>query len=216
MPAEPDIVTWFRDLRSTEAIYVSDSRQRIVAWSPAAERLTGYSAEDVIGRPCYEVIAGTEPDGHPVCRRNCSVVRNARRGRPTTTYEVTARRKDGDRVCLESSIVVAADGQRSRPYMLHLVRPAETPADSPAAVPPAPHLAGTVDAANVPPVGQPLSRRELEVLRLLAAGRSTAEVAEILSISRFTARNHIGNLERKLGARTRVEVILFGAHHHLI
>lgn len=73
-----------------------------------------------------------------------------------------------------------------------------------------------VERSAVPPIGQPLSRRELELLRLLATGQTTVEIAETLTISRLTARNHILNLERKLGARSRVEAVVYGFHHRLI
>jgi DNA-binding CsgD family transcriptional regulator len=54
------------------------------------------------------------------------------------------------------------------------------------------------------------------VLRLVAMGRTTDEIAVDLRIARLTARNHINNLERKLGARSRVEAVVLGAHHGLI
>jgi PAS domain S-box-containing protein len=67
MPTTPSAVSpvlrWLRDLRSTDAIFVSDGRQRVVAWSAEAERLLGHRAEEVVGRPCYQVMAGTEPNG---------------------------------------------------------------------------------------------------------------------------------------------------------
>lgn len=221
MPTTPSAVSpvlrWLRDLRSTDAIFVSDGRQRVVAWSAEAERLLGHRAEDVIGRPCYQVMAGTEPSGHPVCRRDCGVAVNARRGRPTAAYDIVARTADGDPVCLTSNIILATAEGRKRPYMLHLVRPRTLPQEVDGAAVAAPALpTDATGRSAVPPIGQPLSRRELEVLRLLAAGRSTAEIAEALTISRFTARNHIGNLGRKLGASSRVETIVFAAHHHLI
>jgi DNA-binding CsgD family transcriptional regulator len=48
-----------------------------------------------------------------------------------------------------------------------------------------------------------LSEREAEVMRLLVEGRSAAEVAEVLSISVHTARNHVARIYEKLGVSTR-------------
>jgi DNA-binding CsgD family transcriptional regulator len=64
-------------------------------------------------------------------------------------------------------------------------------------------LAGTQDAAAIPDAG--LTGRELEVLRLVAAGRSNREIAAELFISPKTASVHVSNILGKLGAATRGE-----------
>lgn len=215
-PPEP-LPAWLAGLQSAEALFVSDARQRIVAWSPSAERLFGRPASEVLGRRCYEVVAGTEPDGHPVCRRDCRVVRNARRRRTTESYEIVARTSGDERIALSSSIILAADEAGLPSYLVHLLRPADQPAAARAlSASTGRRLAGAVPAAGVPPVPEPLSRREFEVLRLLAAGLTTREIAERLTISPLTARNHVANLERKLGARSRLEAVVLAAHHGLL
>ncbi len=54
---------------------------------------------------------------------------------------------------------------------------------------------------------EPLSERELQVLRLLAAGLSSTEVAQELYIAVGTARTHIKNIYSKLGVHRRIEAI---------
>ena len=51
-----------------------------------------------------------------------------------------------------------------------------------------------------------LTPRELEVLALVAAGRTDGQIAETLFISKKTAAVHVGNIKGKLGARSRVEI----------
>lgn len=53
----------------------------------------------------------------------------------------------------------------------------------------------------------PLSERELEVLTLLASGRTNSEVARDLFVSVGTVKSHTGNIYRKLGARNRAEAL---------
>ncbi|MCC7022022.1 MAG: helix-turn-helix transcriptional regulator [Thermomicrobiales bacterium] len=60
-----------------------------------------------------------------------------------------------------------------------------------------------------------LTGRELEVLRLIAAGRSNAEIAEALFISPRTASTHAANILAKCGLATRAELIAFAHHHSL-
>ena len=53
--------------------------------------------------------------------------------------------------------------------------------------------------------GAGLSRRELEVVRLVAVGRTNREIAQELFLSPRTVDMHVRNILRKLDSRTRVE-----------
>lgn len=53
-----------------------------------------------------------------------------------------------------------------------------------------------------------LSRREVDVLKLLASGLSNKEIASSLNISINTVKNHLANIYPKLGVHTRVEALL--------
>ena len=73
-------------------------------------------------------------------------------------------------------------------------------------------LAAFVDESESPATGQTLrpgilSARELEVLRLLAAGCSNKEIANELVIAIGTAKRHIANIFDKLDARNRTEAV---------
>jgi LuxR family transcriptional regulator, maltose regulon positive regulatory protein len=56
-------------------------------------------------------------------------------------------------------------------------------------------------------LSEPLSERELDVLALIAAGRSNVEIASSLFVSMSTVKTHINNLYRKLGARSRTQAL---------
>lgn len=56
-----------------------------------------------------------------------------------------------------------------------------------------------------------LTEREIEVLQLLAEGRSTLEISERFVLSHHTARNHVRNILAKLGARSQLEAVVIAA-----
>jgi DNA-binding NarL/FixJ family response regulator len=58
------------------------------------------------------------------------------------------------------------------------------------------------------PLVVPLSDRELDVVRLLAGGRSNREIAQELYLAEGTVKNHVTNVLAKLGARDRTQAAL--------
>jgi DNA-binding NarL/FixJ family response regulator len=81
----------------------------------------------------------------------------------------------------------------------------------PAGAPPAGPAGGV--PSTLPPGG--LSRRELEVLRLVAAGESNAQIARRLGLSTHTVERHVANLYRKIGARGRADATAFALRNGL-
>jgi DNA-binding NarL/FixJ family response regulator len=57
------------------------------------------------------------------------------------------------------------------------------------------------------PAGGDLSRREAEILRLVARGMGNKEIADSLRVSEGTVKRHLANAFNKLGASTRGEAV---------
>ena len=68
-----------------------------------------------------------------------------------------------------------------------------------------PERAGLSMAAH--PLLDPLSQRELEVLRLMVGGSSNQEIAEALVLSINTVKRHVSNIFSKLGVKNRVQAV---------
>jgi len=67
------------------------------------------------------------------------------------------------------------------------------------------HVRPEFDALNPP---DPLTTRELEVLRLMAGGYSNREISDALGIAEGTVKNHASNVLSKLGVRDRTRAVL--------
>jgi DNA-binding NarL/FixJ family response regulator len=73
-----------------------------------------------------------------------------------------------------------------------------------------PSLTGLATDVPATSAGRPLSRRESEVLRLIADGLSNQAIADALVVSVETVRTHIKSLLRKLSARDRAHAVAVG------
>lgn len=70
-------------------------------------------------------------------------------------------------------------------------------------------------ADEIEPLVEPLSSRELEVLRLIDAGLSNQQIADQLSVAASTVKTHINNIYGKLGVQTRVQAVNRARELHL-
>ncbi len=65
-------------------------------------------------------------------------------------------------------------------------------------------------------IEEPLTPREIEVLELLAEGRSNKSIAERLGISDQTVKFHVASILAKLGASNRTEAVRFAVRRGLV
>jgi two-component system, NarL family, response regulator NreC len=76
----------------------------------------------------------------------------------------------------------------------------------------APALAALRDGTG----GNGLSPRETEILRLIALGHTSAEIAQQLTLSRRTVETHRARIHRKLGLDTRAQLVRYALGRHLL
>ncbi|MBI1996599.1 MAG: PAS domain-containing protein [Deltaproteobacteria bacterium] len=197
-----DIVT-----STAEAAFATDWKGNIVAWNKAAERLLGPTARQVVGKRCYDSLRGTDPVGNRFCDAICPLVNMARRREAVHDFKLNLRNAKSEIVRADVSVVFVREPSPSQLTIVHTLkaREPEREADE--------HRAATPAG---PARSNPLSRREIDVLRLLADGKSTGEIAELLYISIDTVRSHIKHILRKLKAHSRLEAQFLAKRDGLI
>ena len=144
-----------------DGAWAVDADQRIVLWNEAAEELLGYTAEEVVGRFCYELLGGRDLGNRPVCRARCAISERARRGQPIRAFHLRVRHGDGSVAWIDVSGLVAPQESNGDGYgaLVHLFRLVE---DSGTSVPPLRiRLLGpvVVQRADGSPVGGAFRRR---------------------------------------------------------
>jgi PAS domain S-box-containing protein len=202
-----------------------DREQRIVFSNEAAQRLLGLSARELRGRTCHEVMCGRDDSGRIVCQPKCPDVAAALRLEIVPTHEILICTNGGRETWLSVSSILVPPRRKDRCVLVHLFRDISAQKEieggvrrllsSVAKLPSAPG-ARPPASPHVPSHTGELTRRERQVLALLASGTSTRAIAGQLSISPATARNHVRSILAKLGVHSQVEAVALSLRSGLV
>lgn len=193
--------------------FATDETGRVVIWNQAAERLLGHSAARVLGKSCHEILCGRDVFGNRFCDADCSLTKMVRHHEPIRRFQLDIRKASGEVVRAAISVLCVRGPRRTQFTLIHLLQRID---DSPTEVQ-FPVLENPMKA----PVAtrsdrSPLTAREVEVLRTLAQGSSTREIADTLSISVATVRTHIQNILEKLDVHSQVQAVAAALRNRLI
>jgi len=167
--------------------YVIDSTGYIRWLNDAAKELVG----DATGKMFTSVL-----DPHELPRAKSLFQRNLH-GKGHRDFAVDLINVDGEEQCVEISSVPLRSKHRAI-GMFGVVRPRSDTAERP------------------PKVDGRLTPRQREILRLLADGRSTEQIAATLHISRETVRNHVRHISKRLGTKSRLQAVAVARRDEII
>jgi len=196
--------------RAGDGAFVVGPNRRVSMWNRAAERILGWTAREVVGRVYCEVLGSCTDHGKGPCHEGCDVA-GLWSGEPVEHFEMKARTKAGRPVWLDVSLLEAPKTNGAPPMVVHLFRDITTVRE----------LLERARAQLVsvrPPCREGfggLTKRELEILRLMASGSNTKMLAERLHVSPATVRNHVQNIFGKLNVHSRLEAVALANRHGL-
>jgi PAS domain S-box-containing protein len=193
-----------------DGAFVITGDGKTILWNSVAEEILGYTADEAIGRPCCEILVGRDGDNNRLCYPGCHVMSLVKMGDPVESFDMQTRTKSGRPIWLNFSILTTTieDGG---PVTVHLFRDVTA----------AKELLNFAQERLAAPADAPrsngdLTRRELEILRLVATGADTKAAAEQLHVSAATVRNHVQNILGKLHVHSRLQAVAYATTHRLI
>ncbi len=198
---------------SGDGVFVIGADGLIVLWNRSAERILGYTAREVIGRRCCDVFVGRDDDGNRLCYQGCHVMTPVKMGEPIQTFDMQTQTKAGTPVWINVSILVVPPKGTAGTLTIHLFRDVTATKELLTLVQERLSPSASDPGAAAPGV---LTRRELELLRLMTLGLNTAAAAERLHVSPATIRNHVQNILGKLGVHSRLEAVAYANKHRLL
>jgi PAS domain S-box-containing protein len=194
--------------RAGDGICTITSDGKIALWNGAAEEILGYAACEAIGQSCCDLFVGRDDSGNRLCYKGCHVQALVRMGEPVQHFNMQTRTKAGRPIWLNVSVLTTSNGHG--PLTIHLFRDVSATKE----------LLGLVQEGSAPPAAPPetsgLTRRELEILRLVATGANTKATAERLQLSPATIRNHMQNIMGKLGVHSRLQAVAHASTRRLL
>jgi PAS domain S-box-containing protein len=198
--------------RAGDGAFAVGADGRIVLWNRSAERILGYAARDVLGRACFDIFSGYDDHGNRLCYQGCHVMSLVRMDDAVQSFDMRTRTKAGRPIWINIS-TLRMSGEREAPLAIHLFRDVTASKELLTLV----HERLGRQSANGAKGPEPtvLSRRELEVLRLMTEGLNTNAAADRLHISRATVRNHVQNIFAKLDVHSRLEAVAYAAQQRL-
>jgi DNA-binding CsgD family transcriptional regulator len=177
---------------AAEAFLLVDAGRCIDCVDRTARTVLNLEPGDVLGAPCHRALALLRADGRPFCAATCPVRTALERGAPHVEHHRLTYQKGSEafEVCLAAvPLFRPSDGGMA---ILHiLVRSSHCRS---------PHT-GPIDLGRLTP-------REREVLGLLAEGRTTREISDVLFITPATVRHHIQNILEKLEVHRRLHAVV--------
>jgi len=213
---------------ASRAAIATNSDNTIVHWNAAAVELVGFTADEAVGRNLQQIIQARDIHGNRLSVDHGAFHEMIRIGEAPRSFELAIITATGKMTTVAVSIVVVLSPKPTDYHLVYLMTPLHRRRRADEAID------RLLTMTNVPGITEPgdgmpsgaavrgthnpprLTRRQREVLLLLAEGRRSGEIADELSISVHTVRTHIQGILRTFGAVNSLEAVSRALHERII
>ena len=189
------------------ATWVSAPDGKVVYMNERAERLLDVRSDLALGKPCHEIVSGRDPEGRSWCDAHCPVNQKVEDGEEVEPYTMRVGEEGDEEHWLQMLVIPFENEKADEKYLAHCAfnvdktHMIESYLDRVAARTPL-NAEREFDLEK-----SRLSKREREVLELLAEDENLYGIAEKLNVSYYTVRNHVQHILGKMGVHSTLEAV---------
>lgn len=209
--------------RSSAAAVATDAEDRVIGINEAARSLFGVGNARVIGLDFATVFQPRDIFGNPLGYDYSLIFQMLEGGQPLKNFECQLRKACGEYQRAQVSVIVVLGPCPERYELAHILWPCDRRRQADEVIA---RLLNSAEHPEVSAIGaklrhasdgkSTLTGRQQEILRLVAGGKCSCEVAEQLNISPETVRNHMRNILSRLGVHSRAQAVSVAYQQRLI
>lgn len=208
---------------ATRAAAATDRNNVVLHWNKTAAELFGWSTDEAVGINFQVLINARDIHGNRLAADHGAFHEIVRSGEAPQSFELDVHNSEGDSERVAVNILVVLGPQPTEYNVVYFMTPVRRRRRADEAID---RLLAGQRSSGIPALSgadrrgickrTELTPRQSEVLRLLAAGHGSQEIAEILDISIHTVRTHAQAILRALGVGSRLEAVAKALNERII
>ncbi len=201
----------------------TDAEFRILELNREARRLLGFDAGRARGKNFHRLLQVRDSFGNLLSAEPFAFHEMVSRSEPVRSFDVEVRTASGQPLRVAVSVIVVVGSAPDEVSLVYQLRPIYRRRKADEAIERILAARGTGDEdplnlrGSAPAQDAPdLTRRQLDVLRLMARGVSAKEISKTLGISVSTVRTHIQKILHAFGVHSQLEAVALAFQQRLI
>lgn len=198
---------------TANAVFGIDKSGQVNFWNGACEKLLGYSKKEVHGKRCYNLLCGNDIRGNVVCQKGCMIPKTLTNSNPINDFDLVIKKSSGKSILVNIGAYYNTDKSSDNEISVYF---SMRHIDCVKLIHRISNGSYENDVSGTAALQYKLTSRETRILELAADGMKTEKIADHLSISIQTVRNHFKNIYPKLNVHSRAEAVCLVLRENLI